>query len=355
MLSIGLVLFPGFQLLNLAVSTVFEFTNVTLGRDAYEVHLLSEHGGPVNASLGFAVESKPFSNDRFDTVIVLGDNVMAEPSASLIDFIRKQSVISRRIGATCTGAFVLARAGLLDGRRATTHWFHASAFRRIFPQVTLEEDRIFVIDGPVCTSAGMTAGVDLALALVESDFDVDTARSVAGKLVMYHRRTGGQSQHSVLLELDARTDRVRDVLAYARQNLTKELSIDELASAASISPRQLSRIFRNETGHSPGKAVERLRVEAARIMIEGGKYPIEVIARETGFGDRKRMHRAFVRAFGQSPQSIQRVRHVPAGHLEDNRQAFQWGMLEPSDCNESESGFDVENEKFYRPARQSEG
>jgi transcriptional regulator GlxA family with amidase domain len=173
--------------------------------------------------------------------------------------------------------------------------------------VKVEQDCIFIIDGPVWTSAGMTAGIDLALALVEKDLGADIARQVAKKLVVYHRRAGGQLQFSALLELEPRSDRVQTALAYARQNLQAELSVEQLAESANLSPRQFSRAFRAETGQSPAKAIEQLRVEAAQLMMESGKHPMEVIARETGFGDRERMRRAFLRAFGQPPQVMQRA------------------------------------------------
>lgn len=307
MLRIGIVLYPGFQVMNLAVSTVFEFANLALGKPAYEVTLLSEHGGPVPASAGFAVHTQPFDESRFDTVLVVGDNEIIEPSPALLDFVQQAARTSRRIGATCTGAFNLAQAGILDGRRATTHWFFAAKFRHDYPNVALEEDRIFIIDGPVWTSAGMTACIDLALALVEKDFGVEVARQVARKLVVYHRRAGGQSQFSALLELAPRSDRIQTALAYAKQHLHTALSVEQLAEAAHLSPRQFSRTFRAETGQSPAKAVEHLRLEAARLMLESGRHPIDVIARETGFGDRERMRRAFLRAFGQPPQAIRRT------------------------------------------------
>ena len=170
----------------------------------------------------------------------------------------------------------------------------------------MEEDRIFIIDGPVWTSAGMTAGIDLALAMVEQDLGVEAARAVAKKLVVYHRRAGGQSQFSALLELEPKSDRIQSALAYAKRNLDSELTVGRLAEAAHLSPRQFSRAFRAETGQSPAKAVENLRVEAARLLMEQSRHPIEVVARQTGFADRDRMRRAFLRAFGQPPQAIRR-------------------------------------------------
>jgi transcriptional regulator GlxA family with amidase domain len=281
--------------------------NLTAGKPLYEVALLSEHGGPVPTSAGFSVATEAFDDSRFDTVLVVGDNEVIDPSPGLIAFLQRSARDCRRIGSTCTGAFNLAQAGLLDGRRATTHWFFAARLRREFPAVKLEEDRIFMIDGPVWTSAGMTACIDLALALVEKDAGTEVARLAAKKLVVYHRRAGGQSQHSALLELEPRSDRIQNALAYARQHLHTELSVDQLAEAAHLSPRQFSRAFRAETGQSPAKAVEHLRIEAARLMLESGQHPIEIVARDTGFGDRERMRRAFLRAFGQSPQMIRRA------------------------------------------------
>jgi transcriptional regulator GlxA family with amidase domain len=172
--------------------------------------------------------------------------------------------------------------------------------------VKVEADRIFIIDGPVWTSAGMTAGFDLALAMIEKDLGAVVARGVARQLVVYHRRAGGQSQFSALLELEPKSDRIQQALAYAKRNLEKPLTVRQLAEAAHLSPRQFSRAFHAETGQSPAKAIENLRVEAARLMMEQSRHPIDVIARQTGFADRDRMRRAFLRTFGQPPQVIRR-------------------------------------------------
>ncbi len=153
----------------------------------------------------------------------------------------------------------------------------------------------------------MSACIDLALALVEKDAGEAVAREVAKSLVVYHRRAGGQSQFSALLDLEPRSDRIRAALDFARQNLQQELSVEQLAVAAHLSPRQFARAFRDETGQTPAKAVEHLRVEAARLMMESGRHAIDVVARDTGFGDRERMRRAFLRAFGQPPQAIRRM------------------------------------------------
>ena len=304
MQRIGFLVFPGFQVMSCAVISAFELANREMGEPVYDVRLLSETGGSIRASIGMSVATDPFGRANFDTLMMGGGN--EPPTPGLINFVRRAFGRCRRVAAICTGAFILAEAGLLDGRRATTHWKRARELQARFPKVKVEEDRIFIIDGPVWTSAGMSAGIDLALAMIENDLGVDVARAVAKYLVVYRRRTGGQSQFSALLELEPKSDRIQSALAYAKRNLDKPLTVGQLAEAAHLSPRQFSRAFRAETGQSPAKAVENLRVEAARLMMEQSRHPIDVIARQTGLTDRDRLRRAFLRAFGQPPQVIRR-------------------------------------------------
>jgi transcriptional regulator GlxA family with amidase domain len=306
MQRIGFIVFPGFQVMSFAVISVFEFANFEVGKPVYEVRLLSETGGATRASSGLGIVTEPFDDTSYDTLIVGGGTAIEPSTPGLIEFVRRALGRYRRVAATCTGAFILGEAGLLDGRRVTTHWYHARDLQARHPKAKVEEDRIFIVDGPVWTSAGMTAGIDLALAMVEKDLGADVARAVARKLVVYHRRAGGQSQFSALLELEPKSDRIQSALAYAKGNLASPLTVVELAKAAHLSPRQFSRAFRAETGQSPAKAVENLRVEAARLMMEQSRHPIDIIARQTGFADRDRMRRAFLRAFGQPPQAIRR-------------------------------------------------
>ena len=306
MQRIGFIVLPGFQMMSVAVLSVFELANWEIGEPVYDVHLLSEIGGSIRSSIGISVATEPFDDANFDTLLVGGSAVVGSLTPGVIEFLRRALERSRRIASTCVGAFVLAEAGLLDGRRATTHWHRARDLQARFPKVKVEEDRIFIIDGPVWTSAGMTAGIDLALAMIEKDLGADLARAVARKLVVYHRRAGGQSQFSALLELEPKSDRIQSALAYAKRNLDKPLTVGQLAEAAHLSPRQFSRTFRAETGQSPAKAIENLRIEAARLMMEQSRHPIDIIARQAGFADRDRMRRAFLRAFGQPPQVIRR-------------------------------------------------
>jgi transcriptional regulator GlxA family with amidase domain len=208
---------------------------------------------------------------------------------------------------------VLAAAGVLDGRRATTHWSAARTLQRRYPAIKVEEDRIFITDDKVWTSAGMTACIDLSLAMVEADLGFELSKSIAQKMVVYHRRTGGQSQFSAMLELESKSDRIQHALDYAKRNLRKALSVGELAEVANLSSRQFSRTFRAETGQSPAKAIESLRLEAAKSLVEESRHAIDVVARETGFADPERMRRAFIRKFGHPPQTFRRVaNHGPA-------------------------------------------
>ncbi len=270
-------------MIGLAAQAAFEYSNRVAGKGVYEVRMLSENGGPVRSSLGVVVQTERLSGRAFDTLIIIGsEDASPKPTAGLLNFIRRGLKQSRRVTSICTGAFVLAEAGLLNGRRATTHWYYARELQARFPEVKVEEDRIFIVDGPIWTSAGATAGLDLALALVEKDLGAEAARSVAKKLVMHHRRAGGQSQHSELLALSPKSDRIQNALSYAEKNLGSSLSVDKLAEVA------------------------KLRLEAARLMIEQSHHPIDIVARETGFVDRRRMREAFLRNFGQPPQVIRR-------------------------------------------------
>ena len=307
MLTVAMILGPGYQVMNLAALTVFEIVNMNAEQTVYDIHLLSEHGGLVRSSMGTPLETQPFGDSPFDTIIFGGPTHVVPASVAVRAFAKNSLKSSRRVAAICMGAFTLAEAGVLDGRSATTHWLAADELRERFPTIKVEEDRIFVVDGPVWTSAGMSAGIDLALGMVESDLGADMARSVAQIMVVYHRRAGGQTQHSALLEMNSKSDRIQNALAYAQRHLTMPLGVEELAASVHLSPRHFSRAFRAETGLSPAKAVERLRLEAARVMIEQSRHPMGIIASETGFGDQERMRRAFIRAFGHSPQALRRT------------------------------------------------
>ena len=264
MMRVGMIVVPGFDVMSFAPLSVFDAANITLGEQRYEVRVLSETGGRTRNSFGMEIVTEPLGCDEFDTIIVGTSHDIGPAPPGIIAFLQNASGSARRIASICIGAFTLAQAGLLDGRRATTHWLYSRELQSRFPKIKVEVDRIFIADGPVWTSAGMTAGIDLALGLVERDVGPEAARVVARALVVHHRRAGGQSQHSALLELDAKSDRVQDALVFARRNLHEPLSVERLAEAARLSPRQFSRVFRIETGQSPARAIENLRLEAAR-------------------------------------------------------------------------------------------
>jgi len=325
MRRVAFVVYPGYSVMALAAASVFETANMLEGQPLYDLRFVSEAGGPVQTSSGLRIESEPFKDASGDTLVV-GGAIFDEPSTpGMIEFVRSAPSAYRRIAAICTGAFVLAEAGLLDGLRATTHWLHAREFQKRFPRVKVDEDRIFINDGQIWTSAGMTAGIDLALALLETDHGPEVAKSVARKLVVYHRRGGGQSQFSSLLELAPKSDRIQRALGYARENLHNPLTVSELAEAAHLSPRQFSRAFQAETGQSPAKAIENLRVETARTLMEQSRHPIDAIARQTGFSDRDHMRRAFLRAFGQPPQVLRRTARNEALDWQDRQHYGQPG------------------------------
>ncbi|ELY5815416.1 GlxA family transcriptional regulator [Cronobacter turicensis] len=309
--KIGFLLAEGFQLLALSTPSVFEFANLVIGEPFYVLETWSEQGGAVRSSAGVTVSSLPLSDvARADTWLVGGviNPLEAPASAAVAAFLRAAPDHSRRIAGICTGAFVLGDAGLLDGKRVTTHWAHAQALEARVPQARVESDRIFITDGAVWTSAGMTAGLDMALGMVEKDLGAEVARAVAHRLVMHHRRSGGQTQHSEMLALSPRSDRIQSALEYARKNLSRALTVDELADVVHLSPRQFSRLFREETGKSPAKAIEGLRLEAARLMIEQSRLSMDAIAREAGFRDRRHMREVFVRGFGVPPQALRQGR-----------------------------------------------
>ena len=304
MRKIGLLLYPDFQILCLAVASAFEVANKRAGERVYDLHVLSERGGLLRSSLGAQITTEAMAEDSYDTILVAVGMEPPAPSPIVAGYLRQASRSTRRVASICLGSFALGEAGLLDGRRATTHWRYADRLQEQFPNSHVDMDKIFIADGPIWTSAGMSAGLDLAVAMIEGDHGSELARTVAQGLVMHQRRAGGQSQHSALLDLDANADRIQTALTYAKRNLRMPLEIEDLARAACLSPRQFTRVFRSETGTSPAKAVETLRLEAARHLLEQSRLPVGDIAREAGFGSRERMRRAFMRNYGEAPRSL---------------------------------------------------
>ncbi|MCM5552076.1 GlxA family transcriptional regulator [Pleomorphomonas sp. NRK KF1] len=307
--NIGIFLYKDFQLLDASGPiTAFEIA-ARVKPDAYRLALLSIKGGLVESSSGAAMDSLPVSDaPPLDTLVISGGNgsrdVMRYPET--IAFLRACAANVRRMCSVCSGAFPLAAAGLLDGKRVTTHWRRAEQLQQLFPSVRVEVDRIHIRADNMWTSAGISAGIDLALALIADDLGEEVARRVAQEMVVYYRRPGGQSQFSALADLGGGDTRFSPLLEWMRANLAERLTVEQLAERMAMSPRNFSRAFLKVIGISPAKAVERLRVEAARERIESSREPIEQIATAVGFHDPERMRRAFLRRFGQPPQAIRR-------------------------------------------------
>ncbi len=311
--NIVFLVYPGFDLLDLAGPLAVFADAEALAKGAYATSVVSAAGGQVLSSAGVAVATQaPDLGRSRDTTIIVGGAMTAVRTApaDLVDLVARHAVGARRVASVCIGAFLLQSAGLLDGRRATTHWKFAAELQAKAPETRLDPDKIFIRDGPVMTSAGATAGIDLALAMVEEDLGAEASKAVARGLVMYHRRPGGQSQFSALLEMTPPSDRIRRSLMFARDHLHQPLPVSRLAEAVALSERQFARAFRRETGTSPAKAVEKLRCEAARARIEDGLEPLETIARAVGFTDAELMRQAFVRTFGQPPSALRRPQAV---------------------------------------------
>jgi transcriptional regulator GlxA family with amidase domain len=307
---IGVLVFPNFQLLDAAGPiSVFEIAARLSGQPP-AIKVMAAVAGPVRSSSGVELVARGFKpTAAISTLIVAGGGGVdvAATCGTTLALVRTLAKRGVRVASVCSGAYVLAAAGLLDGRRATTHWRRTRQFLSLFPAVKWEPDRIFVRDGNIWSSAGITAGIDLALALVAEDFGEEIAQKTARELVLYHRRSGGQSQFSSLLELKAPEGRFGPLLTWAREHLDAPLTVEDLAERAGMSSRHFARAFIAETGTTPSKAVERLRIEVARQRVQSSSEAIERVAQTTGFRDPERMRRAFIRAFGQPPQSLRRA------------------------------------------------
>jgi len=307
---IGVLIYPDFQLLDAAGPiAAFEIAG-RYARSAAPIKMMAARPGGVRSSSGAEMLARGLRHDRaMRTLIVAGgdgvDRAATDPR--ILAFLRAVAKRGCRIASVCSGAYLLAEAGLLDGRRATTHWGRTRHFLKRYPQVRLEPDRIFVRDGAIWTSAGISAGIDLALAIIAEDYSDAIARDTARQLVLAQRRTGGQSQFSSLLELQAPSGRFAALLGWMREHLDAPLTVERLAEQAGMSTRHFTRAFIAETGATPSKAVERLRVEAAKARVQASGEAIERVAQITGFGDPERMRRAFIRAFGQPPQALRRA------------------------------------------------
>jgi transcriptional regulator GlxA family with amidase domain len=318
--TVLIVLFDGVQSLDVAGPLeVFVAANdrqATRGdRAAYDVATASLGGQPVRTSSGLLItpDLDLASAYRPDILLVPGGAGSRRPDPALIAWLRTHGPRTERLMSVCTGAFLLAEAGLLAGRRATTHWSYCDSLARRFPDVRVSAEPIFVRDGNVATSAGVTAGIDLALALVEDDLGRDAALTIARHLVVFLRRPGNQAQFSTQLAAQfAQREPLREVQQWISEHPDADLSVEALARRASLSPRQFTRCFAAEVGMSPGRYVDQVRLEAARRRLEDSRAGIEEMARACGYGTPEAMRRAFVRTLGVSPMEYRR-RFQPVG------------------------------------------
>jgi transcriptional regulator GlxA family with amidase domain len=308
--TVVLVIFDEAKLLDVVGPLqVFNDARLEDGRRAYEVTLASAAGGSVTTDTGVVLASEPLDlvmRDDLDTVLVVGGipAMSREATATLRARLTPGLARPRRIGSVCLGAFILAELGVLDGLQATTHWAHSGRLAREYPSVIVTPDAIFVEAGRVWTSAGVSAGIDIALAMVEKDLGHAIALNLARDLVLFLKRPGGQSQFSVELRRQTQDARGRfdGLHTWMRANLQRDLSVPELAAIANMSSRNFARVYPRETGQSPARAVEQMRVEAARQLLESTPDTIRTIAHRVGFGDDERLRRAFIKIHGIAPQ-----------------------------------------------------
>ncbi|RVU36504.1 GlxA family transcriptional regulator [Hwanghaeella grinnelliae] len=307
---VAAVLYPDFQMLDATGPLeAFALTNRLLGGDpAYKVVTTARQKGPVEASSGLTLMAQTSWDqlgENLDTLIFIGGRGVrtAMKDKDMLFSARRLSGMARRTASVCTGAFLLAEAGLLNGRRATTHWDDTDQLAREYPRISVQRDDIYVRDGQFVTAAGVTAGIDLALALIEEDHGRDVALATARMLVVYLKRPGGQSQFSRELSAQATSSsRFERLRQWIFDNLDKPLSVEDLADQAAMAPRSLARRFAQDLGVTPAKFVEHARIDAARRDLEDGGLTIDKIAANRGFGGADRMRRSFQRSLGVSPQ-----------------------------------------------------
>lgn len=307
---IEVLTFPAVQLLDVAGPLqVFASANDLVigsgGAAAYVLQVVAQGGAGVTASAGLGLAAVPLPSTKaaLDTLMIAGgQGVQAAADPALLDWVRARATRARRVASVCTGAFLLAAAGLLDGRRAATHWSLCAELARRFPTVRVEPDPIFIHDGPVWTSAGVTAGIDLALALVEQELGRPVALAVARYLVMLLKRSGGQAQFSIALSLQAAEDKFGALHEWINGHLADDISLPILAGQAGMSERSFSRHYSEATGLTPGRALERLRVEAARRLLSESSLPVKRISQRCGFGSEETMRRSFLRLLAATPQ-----------------------------------------------------
>jgi transcriptional regulator GlxA family with amidase domain len=309
---VELLAFPDVQLLDITgpfqvFASANRHTQESGQSPPYTLKVVAADPGTILSSAGFAflAEALPSADEPLDTLVIAGGHGIraAFRDHALVDWVRQRATVTRRVTSVCSGAFILAATGLLNGRRATTHWDNCAALAGIFPAVRVEKDPIYINDGGIWTSAGVTAGIDMALALVEADLGRAMATTIARHLVVFAKRQGGQAQFSAELALTGSDATFDDLHAWMKRNLRANLAISALAEQAGMSERSFLRHYRQITGTTPARAVERVRVEAARKALGESRLPLKRIARDCGFGSEETMRRSFLRTLSVAPHA----------------------------------------------------
>ena len=318
MRKIAIVIFPNVNLLDVAgpaqVFTTAREQLVEAGEgEGYSVELFSVSGGLIPTTSGLELNSRPLAamTDGIDTLLISGGHGAEAAGADtiLVAWLNAIRPKIRRLGSICTGAFVLAGAGLLEGKRAATHWAYCDRLQADYPDIEVERDAIFVQDGGIWTSAGITSGMDLALAMLEEDHGRELALLVSRRLVIYLKRSGGQSQFSVPLQAQAAEGPLADLLKWIAQNPGADLRVEQLAARAGVTERTLHRMFLMDLGHTPARWVERARLETARRLLESTSEQLQQVAVKVGFGSADRMRRTFLRELGIGPSTYRERFH----------------------------------------------
>jgi transcriptional regulator GlxA family with amidase domain len=340
--EVVLVVFPGVNLLDVAgPAQVFTTASEILADTAHEttgaygVRLVSAAGGLMETTSGIELNTqslKQGGSTKIDTLLVSGGHgsETAGSNQQLVSWLRAARSKVRRFGSICTGAFVLAGAGLLEGKRAATHWAYCDRLEASYPGIQVERDAIFIQDGGIWTSAGITSGMDLALAMVEEDWGRELALLVSRRLVVFLKRSGGQSQFSVPLQAQAVEGRLTDVVRWVVNHPAADLSVESLAARACVSQRTLHRLFLETFATSPAEWVERTRLEAARQRLEGGDDLLEQVADAVGFASADTMRRVFLRRLGVSPSDYRDRFRLQSATSPDALQVALHGIREPA-------------------------
>jgi Transcriptional regulator containing an amidase domain and an AraC-type DNA-binding HTH domain len=320
---IAFAIFPQFQLMDVAGPiAAFDFANL-VSPGAYALTICAPTDGLVRSSAGVTMEAAAYGHGPFDTLIVSGGYGLGDPGnlSAVAQWLVREAPAARRVASVCVGSYALAEAGLLNGMRATTHWGWIDDFAQRYPNVIVDRNAVFLTQGKYWTSAGISAGIEMAIALIQDDLGADTARAVTQEMFVHTRSADGHVEPSWLQATGGAPKRFDALRMWMRANLAKPMNVEFLADKMGMSARTFARLFREETGSTPAKAVERMRIEAARAMLSTGASSMEAVAEAAGFGNAERMRRAFQRFCGEPPKTIRQAARVlvkkadPLGHV----------------------------------------